>query len=809
MALSDTVDVSTSPYTSSSALSSIPSIEYRRPISTSSLAERTSLEHAQLIASHIHEKFYASQWTLPGPDAIPSVCVRTKEGEYAVEPSPPDMKVLDAVQKLDVKVAFLMRSKITDCVFRTIADEDDELIFPREGVQVQIFNSLDEVIDSTERSVRRFQYICFLRREQAVLLWHDHTRSIFGHADHMNTKMMSLGHILFDAQYHLRFTCITCIVSSSKDRKLWLIDHNQRDSVYTGVAVSIMTILLFGGSLRIIVTEAAVDEFYLRYLLAISIPFSGALALMPVYKESLAFVLGPTIESLKKAISNYELHGGTANLFVNDDGMQIIDPVLAQERRQYYRDHGIGWVARPGNGQNGYLRAGKFKKASNMNFCLEISNKTEDMLLDLIQTREEVGQSLTCTDEQELYETALERVIMEDKRAWAAGNIRVGEIILIVDSDTRVPADCLIYGAAEMFLNPEVAIIQHSAGVMQVVGDYFENGITYFTNLIYSSIRFVCGSGDIAPFVGHNAFLRWQAVQSVAYRADGREYYWSESHVSEDFDLALRLQVAGNIVRLATYHGLEGFQEGVSLTIYDELARWEKYAYGCNELVLNPIHTWLWRGPFSRLFIMFLTSNIQLCSKISVLGYILSYYAIAIGFPFAIINYALLGWCNGFFDSFYLDGWRVFLSLIAVFSFLGNLSLAVLRYRLCEKSLMGALMENFKWMPMFVVFFSGLSFHVNTAILAHLFSIDMTWGATSKEKTDSNFWIEVPRILKTFKWMYLIVGTLAGCMVYCGIFAPPDWRVTEFTAIVPLATMIAGHLLLPFALNPALMVFNY
>jgi hypothetical protein len=42
--------------------------------------------------------------------------------------------------------------------------------------------------------------------------------------------------------------------------------------------------------------------------------------------------------------------------------------------------------------------------------------------------------------------------------------------------------------------------------------------------------------------------------------------------------MALRLQIAGNIVRLATYHDNE-FKEGVSLTIYDELARWEKYTF--------------------------------------------------------------------------------------------------------------------------------------------------------------------------------------------------------------------------------------
>jgi hypothetical protein len=31
----------------------------------------------------------------------------------------------------------------------------------------------------------------------------------------------------------------------------------------------------------------------------------------------------------------------------------------------------------------------------------------------------------------------------------------------------------------------------------------------------------------------------------------------------------------------------EGFKEGVSLTVYDELNRWEKYAYGCNELLFH------------------------------------------------------------------------------------------------------------------------------------------------------------------------------------------------------------------------------
>jgi hypothetical protein len=45
--------------------------------------------------------------------------------------------------------------------------------------------------------------------------------------------------------------------------------------------------------------------------------------------------------------------------------------------------------------------------------------------------------------------------------------------------------------------------------------------VTYLTNLIYNSIQYAVGSGDLACFVGHNAFLRWKAIQSVAFEEDG------------------------------------------------------------------------------------------------------------------------------------------------------------------------------------------------------------------------------------------------------------------------------------------------
>jgi cellulose synthase/poly-beta-1,6-N-acetylglucosamine synthase-like glycosyltransferase len=217
--------------------------------------------------------------------------------------------------------------------------------------------------------------------------------------------------------------------------------------------------------------------------------------------------------------------------------------------------------------------------------------------------------------------------------------------------------------------------------------------VTWFTRLIYSCITFAVASGDSCPFVGHNAFLRWRALQDAAAFTDedGYEKYWSESHVSEDFDMSLRLQVAGYTIRYASYTG-DGFKEGVSLTVYDELARWEKYAYGCNELLFHPLRFWLVRGPFTPLFRRFITSSIPLPKKLTIMAYIGTYYAIASAWLLTLGNYFVTGWFYGHHDKYYLDSFAIYISIIVVFTALGNASLAVLRYRLSEQSLLSACM---------------------------------------------------------------------------------------------------------------------
>ena len=112
---------------------------------------------------------------------------------------------------------------------------------------------------------------------------------------------------------------------------------------------------------------------------------------------------------------------------------------------------------------------------------------------------------------------------------------------------------------------------------------------------------------------------------------------------------------------------------------------------------------------------------------------------------------------------------------------------------------------------MLCIFLGGLSLHVSAALLSHMFEIDMTWGATSKEMEFSNFFIEVPKVLKRFKFSmaFSIFGIVGMILLATGSFIPPDWQIKDFVAILPMATVTASHLLLPIVLNPALMTFSW
>ncbi|CAH0040155.1 unnamed protein product [Clonostachys solani] len=805
----------------------------------------------EVMVNYLYQQQCSQLWVSDGSGEIEGVLLRKTRGHYmACPPQLAGTPFAMACAALNVQCAMTVNSRVIRTFLQFSPEAVDVPLM--NGLRVQILPTIEDLVRA-----RKHQFAAFVASEGLLVVWDDDALHLVPRAKAIESELMELvwksggtDEETDEKNGGVETEAIEIDEESGEIKPDQRPIHLQ-NSILVAITLALV-ITALGAAWRQLAIEVSIDNDFTRLGLVALFPVQvfftlffaqvivGCLAQIfgpirqltinskfysarpprrlqsdvlphvtiqcPVYKEGLQGVIIPTVKSIKQAISTYELQGGSANMFINDDGLQLISEEERRARIDFYADNSIGWVARPKHGENGFQRKGKFKKASNMNFALMVSCKVEEKL-QAINRNPEWNQY----DEAQAYETALKEVLEEDGRAWADGNVRVGDYILLIDSDTRVPADCLLDAVSEMEQAPDVGIMQFSSGVMQVVHTYFENGITFFTNLIYTAIRYTVSNGDVAPFVGHNAILRWSAIQQVSYQdEDGYDKFWSESHVSEDFDMSLRLQCSGYIIRLAAWAG-EGFKEGVSLTVYDELARWEKYAYGCNELLFHPIRTWLWRGPFTPLFRRFLFSNIRFTSKITIISYIGTYYAIGAAWIMTAANYFLMGWFNGHLDKYYIDSWQVWFSIIIVFNGLGNVALAIMRYRIGERNILYSLFENFKWTLMLAIFLGGLSLHVSQALLSHMFEINMTWGATSKEAEFSNFFIEIPKVLKKFKFSMIFALIFVVGMVILAVapFVPHDWRITDFVAILPMATVAASHFLLPIALNPALMTFSW
>ncbi|KAI4717821.1 hypothetical protein E4T48_05997 [Aureobasidium sp. EXF-10727] len=812
----------------------------------------------ELMVNHIWSQQAQNLWFTGGEDE--GVVIKAGRDQYVC--CPPDLRRPDgffqAIQALNVKSAMTVNTRVIKIL---VQDNNQSSIPIGDDLRIQVLPDISYL-----SRCAKHQFAAFIADRGILVVWDDKAENLIDRVAKIEKGLMQLiWSIRAEEDYSEkeksdRVSVHEMDITASeedlteKPRRIVLLH-----SITTAVTLCLIIVTL-GAGYRKIVQEIALDKSYIRLALIAVFPvtiwvsffffqalvgnifqifgpisqvqsntkyYSGlppkrlptgsllphVTIQCPVYKEGLQSVIAPTVFSIKAAISTYEMQGGTANIFINDDGMQLLSREESQARMDFYEEHSIGWVARPRHDPKGehnqvpFIRRGKFKKASNMNYALWVSNRIEEKMIDPSPRPEYWTQQ----DEAGLYAQALEEIIEEDEnRTWADGNIRMGDFILLIDSDTRVPTDCLLDAVSEMTHSPQVAIIQYSSGVMNVTDNFFENGITFFTNMVYTQIKYAIANGDVAPFVGHNAILRWSAVQDIAYDCadDDREKYWSESTVSEDFDMALRLQSEGYLVRFGAYTG-DGFKEGVSLTVYDELARWEKYAYGCSELLFHPLRFWLFRGPFTKLFRDFICSGIPLPSKLTILSYIGTYYAIGCAWLLTLLNYFIVGWYNTILDKYYLNSFQVYLSIIVVFTGLGNVALAVLRYRIGEQSLLRSLLTNFTWIPLMTIFLGGLSLHVSQALLSHLVGIDMNWGATSKEAENTTFFKEVPKVIKKFGFTFLFCISAAIAMVVLACVVPYQWRIDQFFAIYPLATVVVSHFLLPVVLNPSLMLFTW
>ena len=521
---------------------------------------------------------------------------------------------------------------------------------------------------------------------------------------------------------------------------------------------------------------------------------------IPVYKEDFDTVIKPTIKSAMLCRKYYEKvseHNITVNIFINDDGLQVIDKEDREKRIEFYDRYNIGYVARPKEG-----RAGKFKKASNMNFGLKISRNYMKLI-----------ENMTC-------ESALETIkeeysnINKNKCVLIGNDICVGDYILLLDSDTRIPINCLHDVIKEFKLYSHLGYTQHLTYPMIVTNTYWERFIAHFTTLIYDlAIPISVAGGDVSPLVGHCAILR----SSALWELHNEGQVWSENNVSEDFKLFMDLTAKGYYGRYITYTSnidtehfqKHNFMEGISLEFIDELAKFKKYGYGTCEMLFNPFKDWFKKGPIGSPILEYCKSDIEITSKLGIISYLFTYVAIAIGLPLSYINYFIFGWFHNYIDTQVLPVY-VALQVSLLFSGLGTLANSIFKARVLRKDAVNVIWYNLLQIPFYFFFFGSLPYHLAHIMLKYFFSIEnISWGSTQKEVSYSSRYDAFMSTIKEFKYMYMLFS-LTICMIILMVTPaiPQKWRITQYNAITPLLSTCVIHMFGPIVLNPYIMTNN-
>jgi cellulose synthase/poly-beta-1,6-N-acetylglucosamine synthase-like glycosyltransferase len=584
---------------------------------------------------------------------------------------------------------------------------------------------------------------------------------------------------------------------------------------------------------------------------------------IPVYKESLLEVLMPTLKSCQAARDYYMSRSSArCNICVCDDGMMsfLKDNFAAAEmlwesvvstqgrviklskllrqhvprasrrhlkglrskavyevfhRMLYYYHYDIGFVAR-----STIDRRGKFKKASNLNAHLRLALGAAQLLHD-------DPDVLTFQD------ALLRESHNEDGARFVmfGNNVAAGDLICVNDADARMAPSVILKTVPEFLNDKALGFTQHATKTMndQRGESYYCNMLAVYTDALYQG-HFLLSSilGCHPPLVGHSIFLRTAAVQQCGRMRNlrsaqrwlrniglpflpvdqvgfsnlssaNRIEYWSECHVSEDFELMIHLYNLGFNGRYCAYPDCE-FQEGITRTFDEEAGRHRKFALGAHELVFNSFQDMVGQGIFTPLFRTFMQCDIPSYYKIFLTAYLCSYasggaYLIVfsaaaltrlfdkeeeIGGTLFVFSPASIIILN--FVFFYVIGYFTFLiSLVRMHAINKNLLFA--EYR-SGNSCSGAL--YLIWVKLrYCLTFQFLFYNVATLTfyflgsMDHMLSRPNICSATNKDSIHISrceaFW----EMAKFNSGSWLIAITIGG-LAYATVLQDQSWDVTSF-----------------------------
>jgi hypothetical protein len=141
---------------------------------------------------YLHGKISSYQWFENFDNTQPwGVLLRKSRGQYVTEPSAIDPILLQAVTKLNVEVAFTMITESTRIIFNLLRPDEAEIMLAN-GAQLQVIDSLAEIVRSGSSLVKKFQYGALIRDERILLVWHDDLDKILVQAGILEERLLGL-----------------------------------------------------------------------------------------------------------------------------------------------------------------------------------------------------------------------------------------------------------------------------------------------------------------------------------------------------------------------------------------------------------------------------------------------------------------------------------------------------------------------------------------------------------------------------------------------------------------------------------------
>ena len=518
---------------------------------------------------------------------------------------------------------------------------------------------------------------------------------------------------------------------------------------------------------------------------------------IPIYTEPFEGVIRPALDAARAAAERYQQQTGQpANLVLSDDGLLVLSdndlegfvekarnqPTALRSAEQaevlsrvdYYQRHGVTWVARA-KPRAGHLyfatqRAGKFKKASNLNHTFRLEAALE------AQTGSE------------------NRKLLEPFRhsRWG-GEVRIGEIILQLDKDSITNPEVILATIPEFLADEELAYTQHAAYPTNEAENYFAMIIGYFTRLLYDMAipARAMIPGMQVPVMGHNLFIRKSVIVEVGL--------WGEESVCEDLDFMLAVHVAGYHGKFVAYPGLE-FGEAVTRVYAEELEKFRRYAYGAAEAILNPVAQWERSGIFKPSFRRYRRSQrVEWFHVVDLMSFFCSLINLATILPMALA--VALGWIPA------MKAVVMLCFSTAIFSVLGSLVIWRVRRGRMSRLTHGELWQGWRGAAR-VIFcqlgigfcFLGYGVAVLRGAIAYLRGANSSFAATKVDDLDRVSLLELLRRMRSSHLEALAMIAIVASVLWVGKLPLNELGYESLLWTVPCAL----HATLPYLMNPFL-----